>query len=246
MGGGDYGNSRGAADMGTLPDRLPGYAYVDDSGARETLEKLWGSVIPSKTGQTAPQMVEAAQAGRLKALYVVGANPLAHFGTPSLGRGELDLLIVHEMFLTETAKGADIVFPAASAYEKDGTVTNTSGEVQMLHKGAEVMGPRRDFDLLRILSHQLETLGMGKAFHYKNAAAVFEEICKAVSGYNVQPAGLLTGGADPTRIEFARNGHAPYDVPAGVSRSAEDTLFTNGAPRRVCTLMGFLPGAQTY
>src|SRR5260370_42228457 len=87
------------------------------------------------------------------------------------GRGELDLLIVHEMFLTETAKVADIVFPAASAYEKDGTVTNTSGEIQMLHKGAEVMGPRSDFDLLRILSHQLEKLGLGKAFHYKTPAA---------------------------------------------------------------------------
>src|SRR5947207_9809606 len=71
------------------------------------------------------------------------------------------------MFLTETAKVADIVFPAASAYEKDGTVTNTSGQIQMLHKGAEVMGPRSDFDLLRILSHQLEKLGLGKAFHYK-------------------------------------------------------------------------------
>src|SRR2546426_963353 len=145
---GDYANSRGAADMGVLPDRLPGYAYVDNAGAREAFEKLWGSVIPSNAGQTAPQMVEAAQAGKLKALYVVGANPLAHFDTLGSGRGKLELLIVHEMFLTETAKVADIVFPAASAYEKDGTVTNTSGEIQMLHKGAEVMGPRSDFDLL--------------------------------------------------------------------------------------------------
>jgi len=70
----------------------------------------------------------------LKALYVVGANPLAHFGTLGFGRGKLQLLIVHEMFLTETAKQADIVFPAASAYEKDGSVTNTSGQIQLLHK----------------------------------------------------------------------------------------------------------------
>src|SRR6266851_5454571 len=192
---GDYANSRGAADMGLLPDRLPGYAYVDDAGAREAFEKLWGGVIPSKAGETAPQMVEAAQAGKLKALYVVGANPLAHFGAHGTGRGKLELLIVHEMFLTETAKVADIVFPAASAYEKDGTVTNTSGEIQLLRKGAEVMGPRTDFDLLRILSHQLEKLGLGKAFHYKTPAAVFEEIRKAASGYDVQPAGLLLGAA---------------------------------------------------
>jgi NADH-quinone oxidoreductase subunit G len=242
---GDYANSRGAADMGLLPDRLPGYAYVDNAGAREALEKLWGGVIPSKPGLTAPQIVDAAQAGKLKALYVVGANPLMHFATLGSGRGKLDLLIVHEMFLTETAKLADIIFPAASAYEKDGTVTNTSGEIQMLHKGAEVMGPRSDFDLLRILSHQLEKLGLGEAFHYKTPAAVFEEIRKAVSGYNVQPAGLLTGGAEATRVEFARNGHAPYDVPVGLIRSANDTLFTSGTLGRFCTMMESLPEAKT-
>jgi len=240
---GDYANSRGAADMGLLPDRLPGYAYVDNAGAREALEQVWSCVIPSKAGLAAPQMVEGAQAGKLKALYVVGANPLGHFGAPGDGRGKLELLIVHEMFLTETAKVADIVFPAASAYEKDGTVTNTSGEIQMLHKGAEVMGPRSDFDLLRILSHQLEKLGLGKAFHYKTPAAAFEEIRKAVPGYNVPSAGLLTGGAEATRVQFARNGHAGYDVPASLIRSAKDTLFTSGTLGRFCTMMESLPEA---
>jgi NADH-quinone oxidoreductase subunit G len=209
------------------------------------LEKLWGGVIPSKAGMSAPQMVEAAQNGKLKALYVVGANPLAHFGTLGHGRGKLELLIAQEMFLTETAKVADIVFPATSAYEKDGTVTNTSGEIQLLRKGAEVMGPRSDFDLLRILSHQLEKLGLGKAFHFKNPAAVFEEIRKAVPAYNVQVAGLLTGGAEATRVQFARNGHAPYDVPVGLIRSAKDTLFTSGTLGRFCTMMESLPEAET-
>jgi len=242
---GDYANSRGAADMGVLPDRLPGYAYVGSPHAHTSFEKLWGcGPIPPKPGLTTPQMVEAAQAGKLRALYVMGANPLAHFGTLSLGRDKLDTLIVHEMFLTETASVADIVFPATSAYEKDGTVTNTSGEIQMLRKGAEVMGPRSDFDLLRILSHQLEKLGLGKAFHYKNPAAVFEEIRKTVSGYNVQPAGLLTGGAEPTRVEFSRNGYAPYDVPVGLIRPAKDTLFTSGTLGRFCTMMESLPEAK--
>jgi len=241
---GDYANSRGAADLGALPDRLPGYAYVDDARAREGFETLWGGVIPSKAGLTVPQMVAASQNGTLKALYVVGANPFAHFGTLGYGRGKLDLLIVHEMFLTETAKVADIVFPAASAYEKDGTVTNTSGEIQLLHKAAEVMGPRSDFDLLRILSHQLERLELGKAFHYKTPAAVFEEIRKAVPAYNVASAGLLTGGAEATRVQFARNGHAPYDVPVGLIRSAEDTLFTSGTLGRFCTMMDSVPEAK--
>src|SRR6267143_1804637 len=241
---GDYANSRGAADMGVLPDRLPGYAYVGNLHAHESFEKVWScGPIPTKPGPTTPQMVDAAQKGKLKALYVVGANPLAHFGTPSLGRGELELLIVHEMFLTETAKAADIVFPATSAYEKDGTVTNTSGEIQMLHKGAEVMGPRSDFDLLRILSHQLEKVGLGKAFHYKTPGAVFEEIRKAVPAYDVQSAGLLIGGAEPTFAHVTKNGHAPYDVPAGLIRSAQDTLFTSGTLGRFCTMMESLPEA---
>jgi NADH-quinone oxidoreductase subunit G len=241
---GDYANSRGAADMGLLPDRFPGYAHVEDASAREAFERLWGSVLSSKPGMTAPQMVEAAQSGKIKALYVVGANPLAHFGTLGYGRGKLELLIAHEMFLTETAKVADIVFPAASAYEKDGTVTNTSGEIQLLRKGAEVMGPRSDFDLLRILSHQLEKLGLGKAFHYKTPAAVFEEIRKAVPAYNVPTAGLLTGGAEITREQVASNSHAPYDVPVGLIRSANDTLFTSGTLGRFCRMMESLPEAE--
>jgi NADH-quinone oxidoreductase subunit G len=241
---GDYANSRGAADMGMLPDRLPGYGYVDNASASGPFARNWGVSLPSKAGLTAPQMVEAAQAGKLGALYVVGANPLAHFGTLASGRGKLPLLIVHELFLTETALQADVVFPAASAYEKDGTVTTTSGELQLLRKAAEVMGPRSDFDLLRILSHQLERIGVGKAFHYKTPGAVFEEVRKVVPGYNVQHAGLLTGGAEPTQLQFTRNGHAPYDVPVELVRSAKDNLFTSGTLGRFCTMMQSLPEAE--
>jgi NADH-quinone oxidoreductase subunit G len=242
---GDYANSRGAADMGLLPDRLPGYAYLDNTIASGSLINHWGGKIPEKPGMTAPQMVEAAQAGKLQALYVVGANPFKHFGKSGTGRGKLPLLIVHEMFLTETAQQADIVFPAASAYEKDGTLTNTSGEVQLLRKAAEVMGTRTDFDLLRILSHQLERLGLGKSFHYKNPAAVFEEIRKAVPSYNVLAAGLLTGGAEPTKVQFAKNGHGAYDVPVKLIQSANDTLFTSGTLGRFCTMLQSLPEAET-
>jgi NADH-quinone oxidoreductase subunit G len=241
---GDYANSRGAADMGVLPDRLPGYVHLDSAANRETFDKLWGAVISSKPGLTAPQIVEAAQSGKVKALYVMGANPFAHFGALAQGRGKLEFLVVQEMFMTDTAKAADIVFPAASAYEKDGTVTNTSGEIQLLRKGAEVMGTRTDFDLLRILSHQLQRAGLGKAFHYKTPAAVFEEIRKAVPGYNVAEVGLLTGNAEPTRVQVARNGHAPYDVPVGLIRSAQDNLFTTGTLTRFCTMMESLQEAE--
>ena len=241
---GDYANSRGAADLGLLPDRLPGYAYLDDRGALEVFEKHWGGKLSSKPGMTAPQMVEASQAGTLRALYVVGANPLAHYGTLGFGRGKVQLLIAHDLFLTETSLQADIVFPAASAYEKDGSVTNTAGEIQLLHKAAEVMGARTDFDLLRILSHQLEKLGLGKAFHFKNPAEVFEEIRKVVPAYNVQLTGLLTGGAEATNLLVRRNGHGAYDVPLELIRPANNTLFTSGSLSRYCTMIGSLPEAE--
>ena len=146
--------------------------------------------------------------------------------------------------MTETAKIADIIFPAASAYEKDGTVTNTSGEIQLLRKGAEVMGPRTDFDLLRIVSHQLAKAGLGKALHYKSPEAVFEENRATVAGYDVQVATLLTGGAEPVAAQFSRNGHGAYDVPAGLIHSAQDNLFTSGSLTPFCTLMQSLPEAE--
>src|SRR2546427_11639594 len=95
------------------------------------------------------------------------------------------------MFLTETAKRADIVFTAACAYEKDGTVTNTAGEVQLLRKAAEVMGVRSDFDILRILSHQLAKMGLGRAISLRTPEAALEEIQRNVSGYDVSLANLL-------------------------------------------------------
>ncbi|HYL09726.1 MAG TPA: NADH-quinone oxidoreductase subunit NuoG [Candidatus Acidoferrales bacterium] len=242
---GDYSNSRGAADMGELPDRLPGYAALDDDAARTAFGKLWGAKIPQKPGLSAQQMLEAARSGKLAALYVVGANPVKTFASgKDKGRGKLELLIVQEMFLTETAALADIVFPAECAYEKDGTVTNTAGEVQLLHKGGDVMGPRSDFEILRILSYQLERAGLGKGSSLKTPDAVFEEIRKNVRGYNVAITGLLTGGAEMAAPVFSANGHAPRDAAEGQIFSSRDTLFTSGTLGRYCKLIDSLPEAE--
>ena len=191
---GDYANSRGAADMGILPDRLPGYAHLSDSAERARFGKLWGGEISAKPGLTARAMMEAAVAGKLKALYVVGANPLKTFGVAQPDRlAGLELLVVHDMFLTETAQRADVVLPAASTYEKDGTLTNTAGEVQMTHRAIDPQGPRSDFDLLRILSHQLGMLGLGTPIRLRTAEAAFDEIRQNVAGYDLSPADSARG-----------------------------------------------------
>jgi len=232
---GDYSNSRGAADMGLLPDRLPGYASLHDSGERARFGKIWGAEIPSAPGMTARAMMDAAVAGKLKALYVVGANPVKTFHVAEPDKlGRLELLVVHEMFLTETAQRADVVFPAASSYEKDGTLTNTAGEVQMTHRSIDPQGPRSDFDLIRILSHQLGMLGVGAPIRLRTPEAAFDEIRQNVTGYDLPVSSLLSGGA-PHSAATCNASEPSYDVPVGNIFSANDFLFTSGSLGRYCS-----------
>jgi NADH-quinone oxidoreductase subunit G len=232
---GDYSNSRGAADMGILPDRLPSYIPLSDALERARLGKVWGAEIPSAPGLSARAMMDAAIAGKLKALYVVGANPLKTFGVTQPDRlAGLELLVVHEMFLTETAQRADVVLPAASTYEKDGTLTNTSGEVQMTHRSIDPQGPRSDFDLIRILSHQLGTLGVGSPIRLRTPEAALDEIRQNVPGYELSIASLLAGGAELSSAG-CKSVEPSYDVPAGVVFSSQDYLFSSGTLGRYCS-----------
>jgi NADH-quinone oxidoreductase subunit G len=140
---GDYANSRGAADMGLLPDRLPGYVPVSQAGS---LAAEYPG-LSSQPGMAQQQMLSAAASGQLGALLVVGANPLGGNAIdPAAFRNTF--IIVQDLFLTETAAIADVVFPAASLYEKTGTVTNTFGDVQMVKKAADHAGTKPDFEIL--------------------------------------------------------------------------------------------------
>jgi NADH-quinone oxidoreductase subunit G len=189
-------------------------------------------------------MLAAAAKGELHALYVVGANPVKTFGISASGRlGKLDLLIVQDLFLTETAELADIVLPAVSGYEKNGTMTNTSGEVQLVRKGGDVMGTRSDFDILRILSYQLGLRGLGQAIRLRTPEAAFDEIRESVPGYRLAMATLLLGEAERTSPVSAANGNANFDVPVGSIFSSHDTLFTSGSLSRYCTMVRSLPEA---
>ena len=140
---GDYANSRGASEMGLYPDLLPGYEPLSDA-ARFQLE--WGT-LPSEKGLSLPEMMEAAQAGKLKALYVVGANPVEHLGVDPFVLSK-SFVVVQDMFLTETATIADVVLPAANAYEKTGTYTNTCGDLQLVKKAGEVSNTKPDFEMI--------------------------------------------------------------------------------------------------
>jgi NADH-quinone oxidoreductase subunit G len=141
---GDYANSRGAADMGLYPDLLPGYVPVANSAhyAQE-----YGASLPAQPGLDLIQMFDAAAHDKLAALYVVGSNPVARYNIdPAVLRNTF--VIAQDMFLTETARLADVVFPAANLYEKSGTVTNTFGDLQLVRKAADRAGTRTDFELI--------------------------------------------------------------------------------------------------
>jgi NADH-quinone oxidoreductase subunit G len=140
---GDHANSRGAADMGLLPDLLPGYVPVSAPGA--FAQDYPG--LPATPGKSQPEIFDAARQGELGALLVVGANPVAKLGITAAAL-KSTFLIVQDMFLTETAELADVVFPSASLYEKTGTVTNTYGDVQLAKKAADRAGVKSDFEIL--------------------------------------------------------------------------------------------------
>ncbi|HEY6936284.1 MAG TPA: molybdopterin-dependent oxidoreductase [Terriglobales bacterium] len=141
---GDYANSRGAADMGLYPDLLPGYVPLG-SGAR--FHQEWGAPLPTEPGLNLLQMAEAAKAGRLNALYIVGANPVARFNIDPFALSKT-FTVVQDMFLTETALLAEVILPAANAYEKSGTFTNTCGDLQLLKKAGDITTVKSDFEML--------------------------------------------------------------------------------------------------
>ncbi len=140
---GDYANSRGAADMGLYPDLLPGYVPIS---AAAHFGEEYGPALPAQPGLDLVQMFDAAERGELAALYVVGANPVARYGVEAAALRNT-FLIVQDMFLTETAQAADVVFPAANLYEKGGTVTSTFGDLQLVKKAGDRAGVRTDFEL---------------------------------------------------------------------------------------------------
>jgi NADH-quinone oxidoreductase subunit G len=144
----DYANSRGAADLGLLPDMLPGYtpiSEIDSTSPTSAMPREYGS--PTAPGLDLLEIFDAAGCGNLSALYVVGSNPVARYGVDPNSLKDT-FVVVQDMFLTETAALADVVLPAANLYEKTGSVTNSYGDVQQVKKAADRAGVRSDFEMI--------------------------------------------------------------------------------------------------
>jgi formate dehydrogenase alpha subunit len=175
-------NVQGACDMGGLPNVYPGYQRVDDAAARERFEQAWGVCLSDKPGLTLVEMMHAAGEGKIRAMYFMGENPLLTDPDANHIREaleNLDFLVVQDIFLTETAELADVVLPAASFAEKDGTVTNTERRVQRMHQAIEPVGEARpDWRVLCDLATR-----MGYETVYDSPSQILEEIASLTPSY---------------------------------------------------------------
>ena len=168
-------NVQGSTDMGCIPDQYPGYQKVNLPPIKTKFEKAWGVKLSNKVGLTAMEMMGAAIKGKMKAMYIMGENPA--LSDPDVNHtvkalNKLDFLVVQDLFLTETAELADVVLPAASFAEKDGTFTNTERRIQRVRKALNPPGEaKEDSVIIRELSERL-----GYPMKYNFTEEVFQEI----------------------------------------------------------------------
>ncbi|MCX5848207.1 MAG: molybdopterin-dependent oxidoreductase, partial [Deltaproteobacteria bacterium] len=175
-------NVQGACDMGGLPNVYPAYQQVANEDVRKKFEAAWNAQLSPKPGLTIMEMMEAAGKGTIKALYIMGENPM--LSDPDLHHvkeelKKLDLMIVQDLFMTETAQLADVVLPVASFAEKDGTFSNTERRVQRIRKAVEAPGEAKaDWEVICGISNK-----MGYAMKYASAKEIFEEVAKVTPSY---------------------------------------------------------------
>jgi len=175
-------NVQGACDMGGLPNVYPAYQQVVSEDAQKKFEAAWGAKLSSKPGLTLMEMMAAAGSGAIKALYIMGENPL--LSDPDLQHvkkelQKLDLMIVQDIFLTETAQLADVVLPVTSFAEKEGTFSNTERRVQRVRKAIEPPGEAKtDWEVICAISNKI-----GYPMNYSSAQEIFEEVVKVTPSY---------------------------------------------------------------
>jgi formate dehydrogenase major subunit len=212
-------NVQGASDAGLIPMVFPDYVPVDDPDARRRFEELWGRPLNPKRGLTVVEIMHAAAAGRIKAMYVMGENPA--MSDPDLAHvrealAKLEHLVVQDIFLTETAWHADVVLPASAHAEKLGTYTNTNRQVQI---GRPVIAPpgaaRQDLAIIGDMAR-----GLGLDWAPPTVEAVYEEMRRAMPSLAGLPWSRL-----------ARDGVATYPAD-DVEHPGHDILFGDGFPTK--------------
>ncbi|MEN8614170.1 formate dehydrogenase subunit alpha [Dehalogenimonas sp. THU2] len=188
-------NVQGACDMGALPDVFPGYQKVADNEVRAKFETAWGVSLPKKRGLTVPEILKAIEKGKIKALYLVGENIM--LSDPDINRvrkalSKLELLVVQDIFRTETSEIAHVILASVSFAEKDGTFTNTERRVQRVRRAVAPIGDSRpDWWITNELGKRLG----GKGFDYTGPDRIFDEMRSLTPSYGgITWERLETGG----------------------------------------------------
>jgi formate dehydrogenase alpha subunit len=186
-------NVQGACDLGALPNVFPGYQKVDDPDVRKKFEEAWQKPLPEKPGLTVVEMINAAARRRLRAMYVMGENPM--LSDPDITHVRkalrtLDFLCVQDVFLSETAHMAHVVLPAACFAEKEGTFTNTERRVQRLRQALRPPGEARaDWEIIQGIATK-----MGSPMPYSGPAEIMDEIASLTPIYGGVRYGRLEHG----------------------------------------------------
>lgn len=184
-------NVQGACDMGCLPNFLPGYQKIEDENARKKFEEFWGVKLPGECGLTVVEILSAINENKIHGLYIMGENPVISDPDTNNTRKALekiDFLVVQDIFLTETARYADVVFPSACSFEKEGTFTNTERRIQKVRLCVQPPGEAKpDWEILTGLAKEF-----GFNWEYKNAQSIMDEINRLTPIY---------GGINYERLE---------------------------------------------
>lgn len=221
------GNLAGAMDMGVASDYLPGYVSLDDKDGLKNIEEVWGADCPGEKGYNWEEMLEAIAAYRLKAVYIMGDNPAATaFNRDKVEAAleKLDFLVVQDLFMTETAKHANVVLPAASYAEKNGSVTNLEGRIQALNKSIRSLdGVKEDWKILgEVATRMIEGMGCG------DLDAIRDEMSKTMPLYGKAIESGIS--RDGELLEAASHDGALRDltvpqIPTGSSLKGGNPLF---------------------
>ncbi len=219
-------NVQGCSDSGGLPNVYPGYQRVDDPAIKAKFERVWGVPLSGTVGLTTMEMVEAAEAGEIRAYYIMGENPM--MSEPNLRHArhvmeQLDFVLVQDIFLNETGAYADIVLPATSFAEKEGTFTNTDRRVQRIRPAVPRPGEARDdWDIISELAKRVEAkLGreVSAGFDYIHPAEIWAEMAALTPVFQ---------GISYERIE--REGGVHWPCPTE-DHPGTPYLFAEGFPR---------------
>lgn len=177
-------NVQGSCDMGALPNYFPGYKFTDNKDHIEQFEKFWDVHLPDSMGLRIPEMLDGVAEGKVRAMYIMGEDPVLTDPDANHVRHaleSLDFLVVQNIFMTETAKLADVVLPASTYAEKDGTFTNTERRVQRVRKAVDTPnGVMIDWEMIAAIAKRMGY----KGFDYTTAEEIFDEVRKTIPSYH--------------------------------------------------------------